>query len=257
MSKNRYAINSVLRAVRILECFSFEKPTLRNSEISKMLGLNKSAVTRILSSLKEAGFLKKEDKTGEFRLTHKLYRIGSIYIQQVDLRKEAIPILTRLSELSGETVHLAVLRDFEVFYIDKIECSQSIGMRSRIGNKSPAYCTGVGKVMLAYLKEAELETFFRTVDLKRYTPNTICDENESRQHLARIKAQGYAIDDVEHESEVRCVAAPVLDEQGEVHAAISVAGPVFRMNREKIETLLISAVRNAAAEISQRMGYTG
>ena len=222
-----------------------------------MLGLNKTAVMRILSSLEEAGFLKNEDKTGEYRLTHKLYRIGSIYIQQVDIRKEATPVLTRLSEISGETVHLGVLRDFEVFYIDKIESSQSIGMRSRTGNKSPAYCTGVGKAMLAYLDEAELETFFRTVELKRYTPNTICDENESRQHLARIKAQGYAIDDAEHESEVRCVSAPVLNKEGEVNAAISVAGPVFRINREKIETLLISAVKNAAVDISQRMGYKG
>ena len=144
MQSDRYLINSVLRATQILDSFSFEKPTYTNTELSKKLRLNKSSVTRLLYSLERTGFLERNGKTGEYRLTHRLFRIGSVYINQVSLHREAMPLLSELAASCRETVHLAILNEFEVFYLDKVESSQSIGMMSRVGNRSPAYCTGVG-----------------------------------------------------------------------------------------------------------------
>ena len=255
MGSNSYLINSVLRAAKLLECFSLDNPALTNSQLARMLGLNKSTITRLVYSLEDAGFLRKNPKTGEYSLTYRLFRIGSVYINQIDFRTEARPLLSELASSIQETVHLAVLNDFEVFYIDKVEGSQSVGMMSRIGNKSPAYCTGVGKILLAYRSEDEIDRYLRVFELKRYTPNTITNPEELKLHLQRIRQQGYTMDDSEHEADIKCVAAPLHDASGKVVASISIAGPGFRINRERMEEELLPAVVQTARNISIRLGY--
>ena len=257
MASKPYLINSVLRAAKLLECFSLDNPALTNSQIAKMLGLHKSTITRLVYSLVEVGFLRKDKKTGEYSLTYRLFRIGSVYINQISFRTEARPLLAELASSIQETVHLAVLNDFEVFYIDKVEGSQSVGMMSRIGNKSPAYCTGVGKVLLAYLTADDLDRYLRTAEFKRYTPNTITNPEELKIHLRRIRQQGYTMDDSEHEADIKCVAAPLHDDSGNMVASISIAGPGFRMNRERMEKELLPAVVKTACDISDRLGYVG
>jgi len=250
-----HIINSVLRAAQILDSFNPQKPVYTNTELSRKLGLNKTTVTRLLYSLEKAGFVERDPKTKEYGLTHKLYRIGSVYISQVDLHRVAMPELAKLGSFCQETVHLVILNEWKAFYLDKVESPQSIRLISSIGNTCPAYCTGVGKVLLAFLPEEELKGFFRSVELKRYTPNTICSPKELKVHLKMIKEQGYAIDDSEHEPEVRCVAAPVYGRNGSVIASISIAGPVYRMTREKMERELVQAVKSTAHTISKKLGY--
>ena len=177
MASKPYLINSVLRAAKLLECFSLEKSALTNSQLAKMLGLHKSTITRLVYSLEEAGFLRKDQKTGEYSLTYRLFQIGSVYINQIGFRTEARPLLSELASSIQETVHMAVLSDFEVFYIDKVEGSQSVGMMSRIGNKSPAYCTGVGKAMLAFLPEEELDRVIRQQSFHRFTEHILIVNN--------------------------------------------------------------------------------
>jgi len=255
VASSPYLINSVLRAAKLLECFSLENPALTNSQLARMLGLNKSTITRLVYSLEDAGFLRKDPKTGEYSLTYRLFRIGSVYINQIGFRTEARPLLSELASSIQETAHLAVLNDFEVFYIDKVEGSQSVGMMSRIGNKSPAYCTGVGKILLAYLSEDEIDRYLRVIKLKRYTPNTITNPEELKLHLQRVQRQGYTMDDSEHEADIKCVAAPLHDASGNVVASISIAGPGFRINRERMEEELLPAVVQTARNISARLGY--
>jgi IclR family KDG regulon transcriptional repressor len=250
------AIHSVLKAAQILDSFTLQKSVYTNVELSNRLGINKTTIARLLYTLERSGFLNKDGKTKEYKLSHKLYRLGSVYISQIDLHIAAMPELSELAMFCHETVHLAILNDFNIFYLDKVESSRSIGMISRIGNLSPAYCTGVGKVLLAYLDKEKLKTFFRSVKLKRYTPNTICHSGKLATHLKKIRQQGYAFDDAEHEPDVRCVAAPVLDRNGNVVASISIAGPVYRMDRNKMETELLPAVKTTAEKISARLGYS-
>ncbi|MBW1712255.1 MAG: IclR family transcriptional regulator [Deltaproteobacteria bacterium] len=252
---DRYLINSVLRAAQILESFSFEKTSYTNTELSKKLGLNKSTLTRLLCSLEKSKFLMRDSKTGEYRLTHKLYGIASVYLSQLSLHNEAMPLLSDLAHWSGETVHLAVLDEFDVLYIDKIESPQSIGMKSRIGMRVPAYCTAVGKILLAHLEEDRLEALLRSAELKAHTPKTITDPQELKGHLSQIRKQGYAVDNSEHETEVKCVAAPVRDNTGLVVAAISISAPVFRMTKEKTVKASIAAVMETASKISGRLGF--
>ena len=257
MSSDRYLINSVLRAVQVLESFTPEKQTYSNTELSQKLGLNKSSVTHLLYSLEKAGLLARDAKTKEYKLTHRLYRIGHVYLNQVDLHKMAMPQLTKLVSLCAETVHLAILNEYRVVYLDKVESPQSVRMMSRIGSTSPAHCTGVGKAMLAHLEESELDAFLSLNSLKRYTPNTICDLDDLKLHLKKIKEQGYAIDNAEHEVDVKCVAAPLRDYTGSVKAAISISGPVFRMTKDFMENNCVHAVKQTAATISEKLGYLG
>ena len=255
MSEDRYVINSVLRAAQILKAYSKEKALFTNSELARRFGLNRSTITRLLYSLEKAGFLVRDQRTREYALTHWLFRIGNVYISQTDLHKEAMPLLERLASSCKETVHLAILSGVKLLYLDKVEGPQSIRIASMVGDTNPAYCTGVGKVLLAYLEKKDLDAYLNSVHLKRYTPNTICDADDLKLHLSRVRERGYAIDDCEHQPDVRCVAAPVRDKDDCVIASISISGPEFRMVHEKIEEELIPSIKKTASRISQRLGY--
>jgi DNA-binding IclR family transcriptional regulator len=253
----RYAINSVLRAAQILHSFSLEKPTFTHAEISKNLGLNKAAVTRLLFSLEKAGLLEKDSESGKYSLTIRLYQIGSVYINLTGIPQAARPHLSDLAAQCNESTHLSILREFEVVYIDKVECSRPIRMMSYVGRKLPAYCTGTGKVLLAHLSEQDLKTYFRTVKLKRRTPNTITKAAALRTELEKVRGSGYALDKAENEAEVMSLAAPIRDQTGRVVAAVSIAGPVFRMAEKGTLRRFIPLVISTAERISSRLGYIG
>jgi len=256
MSPNtdRYVIPAVLRALQILDSFSFQKPTFTNAELSRKLSLNKSTVTRLLCSLEKAGFLERNDKTSEFRLTYKTYKIGRIYIKQVSLHAEAMPLLNDLTARFNETTHLGILDEFEVFFMDWVESTQSVTLPSLAGNRLPAYCTALGKVLIAYLDEPALERYLKQVDLKPYTSHTITTPDELRKHLRQIRDQEYALDDGEFQSEVRSVASPVRNEFDQVIAGISIAGPVYRLKDDAVFKKLISEAKKTARMISKRLG---
>lgn len=255
MQTDQYIINSVLRAAQILEAFSLEKKAYTNAELSRKLGVNKSSVTRLLRSLERAGFLEREDRTGAFRLTYKLYKIGNTYIKQTNLHKAAIPVLTQLAESSKETAHLALLLNFKVSFIDWVDAPQTIGLKSVSGGDLPAHCTANGKALLAYLNHQRLSQFFQDMPLKSYTANTITDPDALKAHLAGIRRVGYAIDNGEFQEEVRGVACPLRDEKGQVVASVSIAGPIYRMNEKVTMERLVPLVKNAAEVISRRLGY--
>ena len=253
----RYAVNSVLRAAQLLQSFSLEKPKYTHAEISRKLGLNKTAVTRLLFSLEKAGFLEKDPENGKYGLTVKLYQIGSVYINLTGIPQAARPHLSELAARCNESSHLSILHQFEVLFIDKVECSQPIRMMSYVGRKLPAYCTGTGKVLLAHLSEKDLTTFFRVVKRRPLTPSTITHRAALKRELEKIQKRGYAVDNGENEAEVRSVAAPIRDQGGSVVGAISVAGPVYRMTEERMKETCIPSVIQAAEMISRRLGYTG
>lgn len=252
---NRYVINSVLRAAKILESFTVEKPTLTNAELSKKLGLNKSAVTRLLQSLVTAGLIRRDQNSGRYGLTHKLSQIGNAYVKNASLHIEGRPLLEQLSSKSSENAQMGMLDDTEVLYLDQVRCSQPIGLMSFTGSRLPAYCTGTGKLLLAYLSEEQFKNYCRSVDFIRYTPKTILDPTILKNQLTEIKKAGFAVLQSEFRQDVLSIAAPVLDENGRVVAAISIAGPVFRLNHPDKVNELIRAVVDTAKALSMRIGY--
>ena len=253
---DRYIIPAVVRALRILESFSLQKPTYTNAELSRKLDLNKSSVTRLLYSLEKARFVKRDQKTGEYRLTHKTYQVGRIYINQVNLHTESMPLLKELTAKCNETSHLAILDEMHVFYLDWVESTQSVSLMSVAGNKLPSYCTAIGKILLAYMDAESLNAYFRNTKLSPHTANTITNSENLKEHLQQIRAQGYAIDDSEFQTEVKSVAGPVMDESGNVVAGISIAGPVYRMDDEVLAKKIIPEVKKTARKISKRLGWT-
>jgi IclR family transcriptional regulator, KDG regulon repressor len=254
---DRYAMNSVLRAVQILQCFSLENPHFTHSEISKRLGLNKAAVTRLLYSLEKSGLIEKDVESGRFGLTIRLYQIGSVYTNLTGIPQAARPALVELTSACEESSHISILREFEIVYVDKVESARPIRMMSYVGRKLPAYCTGTGKAIIANLGEEFLKEFLQKVRLKRHTPNTITKAAEFRAELEKVRGLGYATDNAENEPEVMSVAAPVRDQSGKVVAAVSIAGPVYRMTENGRMERFVPSVLHAAERISRRLGYTG
>ncbi len=249
-------INTLINALNVLEMMArADREWLGISELAFQLRLNKSTVLRILATFESQGYVEQDPKTKEFRLTIKLFELGSNVLARTDLIREARPYLKKLESVTGETVHLAVLDDGEAVYVDKVEGEQSIQMYSRIGRRSPVHCTGVGKVLLAFRSDEEIAAIIAKRGLRRFTSNTITSMSKLLENLAQIRREGVAFDDEEHEEGIRCVAAPIYDHAGEVVASLSLTVPAFRMSREKAREM-VGLVKGTADAISARLGWT-
>src|SRR5581483_11122151 len=206
------------------------------AECSASLGYSKPTAHRILRTLAARGFLRVDRERGLYSLGPANLRLGMAFLDQLDLRSEALPILRQLREQTVESEH-------------------AVRMFSRIGSTMPAYSTGVGKAILASLPPDELEQALPE-RLEARTPRTIVDRAKLRRHLAEVRRRGYSTDDIENEDGIRCVGAPVFDHSGHVCAGISVAGPATRVTPERFAELGL-LVQEAAATISWRLGYGG
>ncbi|MCG0239985.1 MAG: IclR family transcriptional regulator [Firmicutes bacterium] len=253
MSNRRAILQSVDSALRLLETFSRAEPELTLAELSRRLGLGKSTVFRLLSTLEARGFVERNPETGRFRLGLKALYIGGLVIHRINLITGSQLALERLVRESGETAHLVVYERGEAVFVNKVESSRTVTMGSHIGARMPAYCTATGKVLLAHLPEGELERYLAETPLRRLTLHTITDPDRLREHLRQVREQGYAVDQQESEEGLMCVAAPIRGPQGNVVAAVSVSGPAVRLARQlpKMREL----VQAAAAEISQNLGW--
>ncbi|MGH8546252.1 MAG: IclR family transcriptional regulator [Gammaproteobacteria bacterium] len=251
-SKN--LLSSLDHALVILEAIGHCRSPLGLSEIVRKTGYAKTTVHRVLLTLAGRGFVRKEYQTDRYQLTLKLFEIGSTAVSQLGIKDVAKPHLEAVRNLSGETAHLAVMDDDGVFYIDKIESTQSIRMYSYIGSRAPIHCTAVGKALLAHQSDERLDKFL-SPGLKAYTQNTILNKDKLVEELRKIRKQGYALDNEELEIGLFCIAAPVRNHLGEVIAAISISGPGVRLPKSRIRDLVPVMIRTGN-EISAVLGYS-
>jgi len=251
--QNKTLTNSVVKAFRILDILA-EQGEIGVTELARTLNMHKATVYRFLLTMKEMGYLKKDLKTDKYSLTLKLFELGSSALGRLSILEEARPVMKKISENTAETIHLAVLEGGEVVYIEKFDSPQTLRMYSRIGRRAPAYCTGLGKALLAWAPPSVVERVCR--NLRGFTKNTITDPAALKRALAEIRKNGYSTDNEEHEDGIRCVAAPIKDLSGEVVAALSISGPSMRFDKERVEKLK-DIVIEAASEISGRLGYHG
>jgi IclR family KDG regulon transcriptional repressor len=250
----RYHIRAVERALSILKLFIANGSELSAAEISAHLNLHRSTTFRFLVTLMDSGFIEQNPQNHKYHLGIATFELGNAFLKQTNLHERAKSVLESLRDQSGETVHLAILEENEVVYLEKLAGLHPIGlMSSRVGSRSPAYCTGLGKALLAYSREEEIQQVIQNTKMTVFTENTITNRQELLDEFSRIRAQGYAVDQEEHEHGVMCVAAPVFDSTGVV-AAISAAGPAARMDRKMKEENLELLVKEAAASISMRLG---
>lgn len=249
------AVQSIERAIRILEELATEKEGLGVTELSQRVQLHKSTVHRILNTLLLYGYVERNPHTERYRLGMKLLYLGGAILDRMDIRSEARDILDALAKEVNETVHLVVPEGDKAIYVDKIDSRRTIRMYSQIGRRAPYHASAVGKAILAFLPKEEAETII-SKGLERYTKNTITDPEKLRNHLEMIRRKGYAIDEEENEVGIRCIGAPVFDHTGRVVAAVSISGSILTVTRDKIPELSKKVV-DSARRISEKLGWTG
>ncbi len=246
-------VQAIDRAVMILNCFNEDRKELKLSDISEILDLNKSTVHGIISTLKYHGLIDQDEETQKYRLGLYLMALGERVANSLDIIEISSPIIKELCIKAEETVHLGTLDNMEVVYIDKKESNQSMRIFSAIGARNPAYSTGIGKALLAYVGKEKLNKIIPD-ELEAYTANTITKKSDLLKELERIRQNGYSMDNEENNVGLTCIAAPVFDNHGFAKYAISVSGPTIRMNYKKIEETK-ELVVEAANEISKKLGY--
>lgn len=246
-------LKSFKKAVAILEAFSIREPRLPLTEIARRAKLPLSTAHRILGTLHSVGFIDRDGERDQYRLGLRLLELGSIVLSNMELHREAMPFIEALARESGETIHLGVFDGTQVISIEKIDSAHGLASNVTIGKGAPAYCTGVGKALLAFQPDEAVAAVCRN-GLTRKTPNTITSERRLRQELARIRALGYAVDNSENEIGVRCVAAPIRNHTGAVIASLSISGPAARI-READVPRLAERVKETARKLSHQLGY--
>lgn len=254
MAESRNQSSSLRRALDLLSFIASATErgsSPRLTEIASQSGINRSTVARLLEPLIDARLVDQEPDTGRYRLGPQTARLGQIYLEHFDVHAVAGPVLQALVDESQETAHLGIRDGTDVVYVDKYESPLSVRTVSRIGSRQPLYSTAMGKVLLAYAGSSVLDAVMQDA-LPQRTANTITNPEALKAELDRVRTEGYAVDDQENESEIRCVGAPLFNHRGQVLAAISVSGPATRMPIERLGDLS-KFVMSAAAEISTRL----
>lgn len=247
------SVQSIVRAFALLEAMSQGPGETGIAELAKRASLHVSTAHRLLATLVALGYARQSAETGRYAVGAKALQLADAYSGQTDLRGAARPVLERLSRETGETANLVVLDGHEALYVDKAESAQNLRIFSRIGRRTPLYCTAVGKVLLAWRPPDEVRRLLAPTPIERLTRRTITDADGLRRELLRVRQQGYALDLEECEEGARCIAAPVRVASDDVLAAISLSGPSIRMHSRRMREL-IPMMLAAAAEVSGQLG---
>lgn len=247
-------VRSVAKALTIVDLLARHGREMSLAEIARELGLAKSTAHGLLATLREFRYVEQQTAEGKYRLGVRLFEIGNVVANSWDVRRIAAPYIERLVDQFEETVHLAILDQDRVLYIDKRDSRRSIRIVSQVGARLPAHCSGVGKALLAHLPISEVRRIVAARGLPSFTMNTITDPRRLEEELQRIRQQGYSVDNEEIMDGLRCVAAPVRDHMGRVCAGVSVSGPVARLTGERFDQAAVLITRTAA-EISGGLGF--
>ena len=246
-------IQSIQRAVAILRSFTEVEPELGVIELSHRLGLHKSTVSRILSTLQAEGLVGQNPETGKYRLGVGLISLAGVALGRLNARAAAQPYLTTLVEATLETVNVTIVDGRECVNIERAFSPQPIRYMGWIGRRTPLHCTASGKALLAYMPLAELNALLPS-PLTKYTDKTVVDKRLLEASFSQICSQGYAIVHEEFEEGFSSIAAPIFNHQGQPVATISISGPTFRMGSGKIEAF-IEPLKETAHKASTALGY--
>ena len=204
--------------------------------------------------MESLGYIVQDLENNRYALGSKVVWLASRFLEAIDLRTLARPVLIQLREETGETIHLAILDHNEVVYIDKLDGKSSVRMASSVGNRMPVHSTGLGKALFAYMPEDAWQSYVEKVGLSRRTANTITNQAAFFQEMRLIRERNYSIDNSENEDGIRCVALPIRDHTGKVIAAISIAGWMLTMTPDR-DLELAKIGQKYAGIISAKMGY--
>ena len=247
-----YQLQSLDRAITVLDLLGASEHPLALADVCQQINLHKSTAHRALMVLERNGLIERTSDN-RFRLGLKLYELGTRAVEQIDLRAHVHPFFERLSKELGETVHLGVLRKTSVVYLDKVGPAWNICYGSKSGATNPVYCTSMGKAMLAFQPLESIERIIARIRFVRYTRKTLCNREELLKALEKVRSRGYAIDDEEVELGVRCVGAPIFNQNGRAIAALSVSGPVTHITVQSVANIAEQLLRTCR-DISATLG---
>ncbi|MFS2293471.1 MAG: IclR family transcriptional regulator [Actinomadura sp.] len=238
---------SLERALLLLE--ELGSGPKRLGPLADRLGIHKSTALRLLQTLERRGYVRRQGEVPEFSLGLRLVELSSSLLEKLDVREIAAGPLKTLGEATGETVHLAVLEGPHVVYLDKVESIHPVRMYSRVGARADAYCTGVGKVLLAFTDPGE----WPAMEMRRHTENTITSREEMLAAAKEIRSRGWGWDEREHEDTIRCIAAPVFGPERKAVAAVSVSVPTSRLTAEELQEH-VPLLLEASEQITRGLG---
>lgn len=247
-----YQLQSLDRAVAVLEMLSESEIPLSLAEICQRMHIHKSTAHRSLMVL-ERGALVERTNENRYRLGLKLYELGTRAVEHTGLRARIHPYFGRLSTQVGETVHLSILQKTSIVYLDKVEPNKSTWMSSKVGTSNPVYCTAMGKAMLAFLPPELAGPIVSRIRFVRYTQKTLCAPEPLLKSLERARRRGYAIDDEEIEAGVRCIGAPIFSADRRPVAAVSISGPASRITAQSVPGIA-KQLLDCCREISLALG---
>lgn len=248
---HRYHIHSLANGLQVLECLGKHGAGLTLMEVARPLGWTKTSAYRYLSTLTALGYLEIDETSRRYRPTVKVLSLGYAALNALTFPELVLPFLEQLSQRFGESTSMAVLDGTEVVHVARAVSKRILATNIHVGSRLPAYCTSLGRVLLAFLPDAERERRLRGITLTRYTPNTITDPRKLRRVLAQVRRQGYAINDQELDLGLWSCSVPVLDKQGKVFAAINVSASSLRASVEEAAEKIVPALRMASREITE------
>jgi IclR family KDG regulon transcriptional repressor len=251
--KEAYQSSTIQRALDILNLFKDHK-SLSLTEIQKVLGFNKTTLYRVLSTLHDNKYLKK-DGNGKYELGLNVFILGNRISKEDQLITASKPLMKKISQDLDLTILLGILDEMNVVLIQKTDPNRSIKMVCHIGESVPAHCTSQGKTLLAYSSKEIIRKAIDVHGLQRYTPHTICTMDGLMMELEAVRTRGYAIDNEEHEKNIRCVSVPILDETGRIEAALGAAGTVMDFPDEESMKRTAEILKGVAGKIKKENGY--
>lgn len=242
---------TVVKGLHMLEALVWAEKPSSLTELAGICGLSKSNAHRLLRTLEDCHYVRQDPVSKAYEPTLRVWELGVRALRRVDLRTIAADHLRRLAEVTGESVHLSILDDHEVLYIDKVESTHAVRAYIGIGDRAPAYCTATGKAMLAFTPSHTVEEATRT--MKRFTPLTPVDHVKLDADLEHIRAQGYSVTGGEWQAGVLGIAAPIRSADGATVGGVGIAGPEPRMRHADFDKQ-VAAVLATAAAISKSLG---
>ena len=250
---------SLERGLAILSSFTPARPSQGVSELARGVDLSRSTAHRYVATLAELGYLQQDVATRKYRLGPRVLDLGFSAVNSMELREIAAPHLQELSDSTGHTVNMAILDGVDIVYVERCRSSQhgqrEIDLNLHVGSRLPAYCTSMGKVLLASRPDGELRDLLERIDFVRRGPNTLAGKTALRAELNRVRSSGIAVNNEELASGLRSIAVPVRSQSGEVAAAINMAAHRSFVSLEELVVRLRPPLERTAIEISTRLGY--
>ena len=248
--------DSTSRLFQIIEFLACSRDWVSLRTMARELHISAASAYRSLNSLKELGYVRQHSEDARYQLTLKIAWVSAQVLENVQLRQIAHPFLQNLTSITNETTHLAVLEGREFVYIDKVDNTQAMRMRSRVGQRGQLHCTAAGKSLLAFMPESELLPVLNTLKFQPVTENTITDPKRFQLHLSQVRRLGYAVDDEENEVGIRCIGSPIYDHAGRLAGALSISGWTITMTRERVPQLAPELIQTCQ-RISNELGFSG